>query len=70
MKDEIRLLKQRLKEMEQTQSNRLTDDCRENVKLQQQLQQPVDQVVYTVKQKHTTNSDISFNNITHISVLL
>ena len=70
MKDEIRLLKQRLKEMEQTQSNRLTDDSRENAKLQQQLQQPVDQVMYTVKQKHTANVDISFNNITHISVLL
>ena len=48
--EEIRLLRQRLKEMEQ--SIKLTDDSRENVRLQQQivqLQQQLEQVTSNFK---------------------
>jgi len=52
VQEEIRLLRQRVKEMEQ--SSKMTDDSRENVKLQQQiaqLQQQLDLVTYTITQK-------------------
>jgi len=62
MKDEIRLLKQRLKEMEQT--TKLTDDSLENAKLQQhiaQLQQQLDQVIQ-LRASHQTVSVLFLAN--------
>lgn len=39
LRDEIRLLRQKLKEMEHEQNSKLTDDSRENIRLQQQIAQ-------------------------------
>ena len=61
--EEIRLLRQKLKEMEQ--NSKLTDDSRENVRLQQQIVQ-LQQQLEQVTNKYHLNSRLKFIAISNV----